>query len=349
MMTSVSPFVYTVFDGNACVLALILFLSSCYCAQHTMSGGAPAIAGGPIAAKAKTKHSGDKHSRDATERASDTAARKRPRRRRSASVVYSSTRRRRCVKAPKGNAGATETLAPAPEAAPVSGAAVDAKANAPVTSSVAAAIPETAVLPLTETDAVLAHYLCGKCCPAEPACHFTCACMFCPFAVNLWHAIEGHLVVYVSPSDTPSIIRRRIAAAVREDGDPQQVKIWDDHDRCDERTAGEWFTHRKHSAAVGLPVNPLTREPYTPAEFSKRASTVQMFVKTLTGKTITIDVLETDRIDTVRYLVQLKCHVDPTDQRLIFAGKQLEAGRMLADYKIQQESTLHLVLRQRGS
>lgn len=95
----------------------------------------------------------------------------------------------------------------------------------------------------------------------------------------------------------------------------------------------------RYNAAISA-INVLQGQPGAEVPMT----VMQIFVKTLTGKTITLEVEPNDSIEAIRAKIQEKEEIPPANQKLVFSGIELEDGKTLSDYNIQKESTLHLMI-----
>ncbi|KAF9234375.1 ubiquitin-related domain-containing protein [Melanogaster broomeanus] len=153
------------------------------------------------------------------------------------------------------------------------------------------------------------------------------------------------LVVF--PSSMVLSLKQKIADVLKVDAEHQRL-LFTGKVLQDDATLEDYGLANGNAIQLSIPPGFAIALPKATREKRVDESEVQIFVKSINGRTITLMVSPTDAVERLMDKIQEKTDIPPEEQRILYGGKQLAPGRTLSDYNISKESTLHLVLRLRG-
>ncbi|KAG1745797.1 ubiquitin-related domain-containing protein [Suillus occidentalis] len=159
---------------------------------------------------------------------------------------------------------------------------------------------------------------------------------------------DQKLDIFMPPSSSVLFLKHKISESIQVDAEHQRL-LFSGKVLQDDSTLEDYDVANGSVIQLSIPPG-LKIAMKTEIQRPRRGpeSEVQIFVKNLNGKTIALMISPTDTVENLMKKIQERTDIPPSEQRILFGGKQLVPDKILADYNISKESTLHLVLRLRG-
>ncbi|KAG1840027.1 ubiquitin-related domain-containing protein [Suillus tomentosus] len=159
---------------------------------------------------------------------------------------------------------------------------------------------------------------------------------------------DQKLDIFASPSSSVLFLKQKISESIEVDAEHQRL-LFSGRVLQDDSTLEDYGVANGSVMQLSIPPGlKIAVKAETQRRRRGQESEVQIFVKNLNGKTMALMISPTDTVENLMKKIQERTDIPPSEQRILFGGKQLVPDRILADYNISKESTLHLVLRLRG-